>query len=190
MKTKTLPKQQKNIVNGVDVSQIMTVIDHIESDPEYAQFQWRVSNKWIDGGLSRSCIKGFYAGNTEDMTRGKAFIVDADEPAIVAGMDTAPNSMEYILHALASCLTGTLAYHAAVRGIEIKEVESSVVGDMNVQGLLGLEKDVRRGFNKVVVNMRVKSKASIEELTELAMFSPVYDIISNSLPVDFFLTTY
>ncbi len=189
METQALVKQQNNTVNGVDVSQIMMVIGHIEADPTYAQFQWRATNQWIDGGLSRSSIKGFFAGNAEDATRSQAFTIDADEPGIAAGTDTAPNPMEYILHGLASCLTGTLAYHAAVRGIEIEEVESSVTGDMDVQGLFGLSESVRKGFNKVAVDMRVKSDSSVEELTEMALFSPVYDIVSNSLPVDFTLTT-
>jgi uncharacterized OsmC-like protein len=117
-------------------------------------------------------------------------MLDADEPAIAAGKDSAPNSMEYILHALATCLTGTLVYHAAVRGIEIEAVESSYTGDMDVRGLFGLADSVRKGFNKVKINMRVKSEATVEELTELAMYSPVYDIISKSLPVEFNLTNY
>jgi uncharacterized OsmC-like protein len=98
--------------------------------------------------------------------------------------------MEYLLHALATCLTGTLVYHAAVRGIEIEAVESSYTGDMDVRGLFGLSDDVRKGFNKVTVKMRVKSEASAEELTELAMYSPVFDVVSNSLPTEFTLTTY
>ena len=103
----------------------MNVIGAIEADPGYAKFQWRATNQWIDGGLSRSRIKDFFAGNAEDTTREEAFTLDADEPAIAAGQNSAPNSMEYVLHALATCLTGTLVYHAAVRGIEIEAVESS-----------------------------------------------------------------
>ena len=117
-------------------------------------------------------------------------MLDADEPAITAGRDSAPNSVEYVLHALATCLTGTLVSHAAVRGIEIEAVESSYTGDMDVRGLLGLADDVRKGFNKVTVNIRVKSEASAEQLTELALYSPVYDMVSRSLPVEFTLTTY
>jgi uncharacterized OsmC-like protein len=98
--------------------------------------------------------------------------------------------MEYLLHALATCLTGTLVNHAAVRGIEIEAVESAYTGDMDIRGLFGLSDDVRKGFNKVTVNMRVKSEASAEELTELALYSPVYDIVSRSVPVEFTLTTY
>jgi len=178
------------MINGVDVDQIMGVIGAIEADPGYAKFQFRATNQWINGALSRSRIKGFFAGNDEDSTRKQAFILDADEPAIAAGADSAPNSMEYVLHALATCLTGTLVYHAAVRGIAIEAVESSYAGDMDVRGLFGLSDDVRKGFSKVRVEMRVKSEADVETLTELALYSPVYDIVSRSLPVEFALTTY
>ncbi len=190
MTTTNAIEQTKDMTNGVDVGQLMNVIGAIEADPGYAKFQWRATNQWVNGGLSRSRIKDFFAGNAEDTTRKEAFTLDADEPSIAAGQDSAPNSMEYMLHTLATCLTGTLVYHAAVRGIEIEAVESSYTGDMDVRGLFGLADDVRKGFNKVTVKMRVKSEASAEELTELAMYSPVYDIVSNSLPVEFQLTTY
>ena len=188
MTTSNAIEQTKEMTNGVNVDQILDVIGTIEADPGYAKFQWRTTNQWIDGGVSRSRIKDFFAGNAEDTTREEAFTLDADEPTIAAGQNSAPNSMEYVLHALATCLTGTLVYHAAVRGIEIEAVESSYTGDMDVRGLFGLADDVRKGFNKVTVSMRVKSEASAEELTELAMYSPVYDMVSRSLPVEFKLT--
>jgi len=190
MKTRNEVEATPTVVNGVDVSKVKNVINEIEADARYAQFQFRATNRWIGGGHSRSRIKEFFAGNAEDTTRTDPFTLDADEPRIAAGQDSAPNSMEYVLHALATCLTGTLVYHAAVRGIEIDSVESSYTGDMDVRGLFGLSDDVRKGFNKVTVNMRVKSEATPDELTELAMYSPVYDIVSRSLPVEFKLVTY
>jgi uncharacterized OsmC-like protein len=190
MTTSNAIEQATEMTNGVDVGQVMNVIGEIEADPGYANFQWRATNEWIDGGLSRSRIKEFFAGNTEDTTRKEVFMLDADEPKIAAGQNSAPNSMEYVLHALATCLTGTLVYHAAVRGIEIEAVESSYTGDMDVRGLFGLADDVRKGFNNVTVNMRVKSEASAEELTELALYSPVYEMVSRSLPVEFNLTAF
>jgi uncharacterized OsmC-like protein len=190
MTTSNAIRQTKETTNGVDVGQLMDVIGAIDADAGYANFQWRATNQWIDGGVSRSRIQEFFAGNAEDTTRKEAFTLDADEPTIAAGQNSAPNSMEYVLHALATCLTGTLVYHAAVRGIEIEAVESSYTGDMDVRGLFGLTDDVRKGFNKITVNMRVKSEASAEELTELALYSPVYDMISRSLPVEFTLRTY
>jgi uncharacterized OsmC-like protein len=189
MGTSNAVEQKQDMTNGVDVGQVMNVIGAIEADPGYAKFQWRATNQWINGGLSRSRVKEFFAGNAEDTTREEAFTLNADEPKIAAGQNTAPNSMEYVLHALATCLTGTLVYHAAVRGIRIEAVESSYKGDMDVRGLFGLADDVRKGFNKVAVNMRVKSEASAEELTELALYSPVYEMVSRALPVEFTLTT-
>ena len=190
MTTSNAIEQTQDMTNGVDVGQLMNVIGSIEADTGYAKFQWRATNQWIDGELSRSRIKDFFAGNAEDSTRKEAFTLYVDEPPIASGQNRAPNSMEYMLHALATCLTGTLVNHAAVRGIEIEAVESSYTGDMDVRGLFGLADDVRKGFSKVTVNMRVKSGASVEELTEMALFSPVYDVISNSLPIEFTLTTY
>jgi len=190
MTTSNAIEQTKDMMNGVDVGQVMNVIGEIEADPSYAKFQFRATNQWINGGLSRSRIKDFFAGNAEDTTREEAFTLDADEPTIAAGQNTAPNSMEFVLHALATCLTGTLVYHAAVRGIKVDAVESSYSGNMDVRGLFGLADDVRKGFDNVTVSMRVKSKATVEELTDLAMYSPVYDMVSRSLPVDFELTTY
>ena len=190
MTTSNAIEEPKQTTNGVDVGQILDVIGAIEADPGYAKFQFRATNQWIDGARSRSRIKDFFAGNAEDTTRNEAFTLDADEPAIAAGQNRAPNPMEHLLHSLATCLTGTLVYHAAVRGIEIKAVDSSYTGDMDVRGLFGLSDDVRRGFSKVTVDMRVKSDTTAEELTELALYSPVYDVVSRSLPVEFTLTTY
>ncbi|MFV9616619.1 MAG: OsmC family protein [Gammaproteobacteria bacterium] len=190
MTTTNTAEQTIQLINGVDVSQLMNVIGEIEADQNYGKFQFRASNQWINGSLTRSQIKEFHAGNTEDSTRKEAFTIDADEPLIAAGHDTAPNAMEYVLHALASCLTGSMVYHASVRGIGIDSVESSYKGDMDVRGLFGLSEDVRKGFNKVSVEMRVKSQASVDELTECAMFSPVFEMISKALPVEFKLTVY
>ena len=189
MTTSNAAREKADRTNGIDVGRVMDVIGAIEDDPDYAKFQFRATNQWINGALSRSRIKDFFAGKAEDTTREEAFILDADEPTRNAGQDSAPNSVEYVLHALATCLTGTLIYHAAVRGIEIEAVESSYTGDIDVRGLFGLDNEVRKGFNKVTVAMRVKSEATVEELTELALYSPVYEMVSRSLPVEFTLTT-
>jgi uncharacterized OsmC-like protein len=175
---------QTHRVNGVDVEQIHHVIDAINDDSGYGEFQFRARNEWINGGLNRSEIKAFHAGGREDDTRVQPFKLDADEPLLVAGTDSAPNSMEYVLHALVSCLTGTLVYHAAVQGIVINSISSNIEGDMDVRGLLGMADDVRKGFHHVRVTLVVDSDADVETLTELALYSPVYDIVSKSLPVE------
>ena len=189
MTNQTATAETSPVTNGIEVGKVMGVIGNIQADPDYAKFQFRASNHWVDGSISRSRIQGFYAGNAEDTTRSEPFVIDADEPLIAAGRDSAPNAVEYLLHALATCLTGTLAYHAAVRGIEIESIESFYRGDIDVRGLFGLSEEVPKGLNKVQVEMRVKSAASAEELTELAMFSPVYEMVSKAVPVEFSLTT-
>jgi uncharacterized OsmC-like protein len=187
MKAQGTTQVENRKVNGVNVGQVMEIIGSVQDKPENAQFQFRLNNRWVDGGLNRSQVKGYFADGRERDTRSEAFVVDADEPAITAGGDSAPNPMEFVLHSLAGCLTSTMIYHAAVQGIEIESVESSLEGDMDVRGMLGLSGKVRKGYNKVRVRMRVKSAASAATLKELAMFSPVYDIVSNSLPVELVL---
>jgi len=185
MSSYTAIQSKTGNINGVNVEQINHVIESIAADTVFGQFQFRAHNHWINGGLSRSKIKDFFAGGREDDTRSEAFSMDADEPLLVAGQDTAPNSMEYVLHALLSCMTGTLVYHAAVHDIGITSINSRVEGDMDVRGLLGMSDEVRKGFHHVRVIMQVDSDADVETLTELALFSPVYDIVSKSLPVAF-----
>lgn len=171
-------------VNGVTVNRVTDVIGAIEDNADNARFRFGLHNEWVDGGLNRSRIQGYFALGREHETREAPFVVDADEPEITSGGDSAPNPMEYLLHALAGCLTSTLVYHAAVRGIEIESVESALEGDMDVRGMLGMSDDVRKGYRAVRVRMRVKSAASAETLRELALFSPVYDVLSKSLPVE------
>ncbi len=177
-------QDQDATVNGVNVDQLMNLITSIERDTDHAKFQFRLKNRWVDGGRNRSFIKGFYADGREDDTRTEAFVVEGDEPAIAAGGNTAPNPMEFLLHSLAGCLTSTMINHAAVQGIEVGSVESSLEGDMDVRGMLGMSDEVRKGFNRVRVRMRVESAADADTLKALALFSPVYDVVSKSLPVE------
>jgi len=170
-------------VNGVDVDQVMNLIGRIDQDGDLGHCQFRARNAWVTGGLNHSQIQSFYAIGDEDSSRPQPFELTADEPAFLASDDTAPNPVEFVLHALAGCLTTTTTYHAAVRGIEIEAIDSSLEGDLDLRGIFGLSDTVRKGFSEVRVRMRVRSSASIDELRELAMFSPVFDIVSNSLPV-------
>ncbi|MBT5869554.1 MAG: OsmC family protein [Nitrospinaceae bacterium] len=110
--------------------------------------------------------------------------MEADEPLILGGTSNAANPVEYLLHALTSCLTTSLVAHAAVRGITVEDINTSTEGDIDVRGFLGISEEVRNGYQAIRINMKVKSEASAEQLKQLAMFSPVYDTVSNSLPVD------
>jgi len=176
---------EEQTVNGVTVSTIAGIVGDVEENSDNAHFQFRLQNHWVDGGLNRSRVQEYFALGQEQDTRPEPFIIDADEPAINSGGDSTLNPMEFVLHALASCLTSTLVYHSAVQGIEIELVESSLEGDMDVRGMLGMSEESRRAYNAVRVRMQVKGDADAEALKELASFSPVYDLVSNSLPVEF-----
>lgn len=184
MNSQAKAMQQDRAVNGVDVGALFETITAVKQDPGLAEFQFRASNRWIDGGHNRSTILGFHGCRQEDSTRTQPFVLDADEPPVLLGQDRGANPVEYVLHALAACLTTTMVYHAAARGIEIRGVESKLEGDLDLRGFLGLDPNVRKGYRTVRVHMRVDSDASPSTLRELAQYSPVFDIVSNSLPVE------
>ena len=120
----------------------------------------------------------------------RPYVLDNGEPAVLLGNESGVNPVEYVLNALAGCLTTTMVYHAAARGIANEAVESELEGDIDIRGFLGLSNEVRKGYHDVRVRMRVKSAAGPETLAQLAKFSPVYDIVSNSLPVEVMVETY
>jgi uncharacterized OsmC-like protein len=181
---------QPVVTNGVDVTALFDTIKAVKADTALAQFKFRASNRWLDAGHNRSTIQAFYGCKAEDATRAKPFVLDNDEPPVLLGRDAGANPVEYILHALAGCLTTTMVYHAAARGIEIKAVDSALEGDLDLRGFLGISKDVRKGYQAIRVTMRVQSDARPQMLRELAQFSPVYDVVSRSVPVEVNVETY
>jgi len=169
MKTKTL-------INGVDVDLIKNTVGAIQADPEVAQFKFRLTNRWIDGGHNESRTGDFYGARQEN-SHESTFLIDSDEPKMLAGNDVAANPIEYYLTSLASCLTSALVYHAAVNGIEIEQVESELSGDIDLRGYLGISDDVRKGCHDIHVKIRVKtSEENLDKIRELAEFSPVLDL--------------
>jgi uncharacterized OsmC-like protein len=184
-----LATREPVVRNGVDVTALFETIDAVKSNPDIARFQFRARNRWVGGDQNRSTISGFY-GACEEMKHAAPFELDNGEPPVLLGADAAPNPVEYVLHALVGCLTTTLVYHAAARGITVESVESQLEGDLDLRGFLGLSEDVRKGFQAVRVQMRVKSSASPSVLRALAQYSPVYDIVSKSLPVDVSVETH
>ena len=176
--------KHETTVNGVDVPCLTEAIHYFREEPGLARFQFRVRNRWIDRGRNRSEIKNFHAVGQEDVSRQQPFIVDNDEPQALCGSDEAPNPVEYVLHALAGCLTTAMVYHAACRGIHIESVESELEGDLDVRGLYGVSDKVPKGYQAIRVKLRVKSDATAEQLEELAKFSPVYDTLIRPVPVE------
>jgi uncharacterized OsmC-like protein len=173
-------------LNGVDLGRLSGTIDHVAADPALARFQFRARNHWIDGGYSRTTIKDFYGAGQEDATRTEAFTVDSDEPPVLLGQNRAPNTVEYVLHALAACVSGTIVYHAAARGIALEGVETTIHGDLDLRGFLGLNSDVRPGYEQIQVAIKVAGDFDDDQFAELASltrYSPVRDIVSNPVPV-------
>jgi uncharacterized OsmC-like protein len=179
--------------NGVDTEQLFGTLDLIKAQPELARFQFRATNRWIGGAHNRSTIRDFYAAGQEDTSRVEAFTLDAGEPAILLGNDTGANPAEYLLHALAACLTTSIVYVAAARKVELSSVESTLTGDMDVRGALGVDDEPRNGFEHIAVSFRIAGNAPEEKLREVVeraqKRSAVYDMVTNGVPVAVEVTT-
>lgn len=173
----------ENKRNGVNVDQLMATVEAVQGNPELAKFEFRAKNNWIEGGHCVTSVKSFYGVGEEDTTRKKTFTMEADHPNVLLGEDLAPSAAEIVLHALGSCLTAAMTYHAAAQGIDIEGMESSLDGGIDLQGFLGLDPEIRKGYDGIKVKFKVKSDATEEQLRTLSQFSPVFDMISNPTPV-------
>ena len=175
------------IRNGVDCDRLFGTIDAVGEKTELGQFQFRARNRWINGGHNRTTIKEFYGAGQEDLSRAEPFVLDADEPDVLLGENHGANPVEYVLTALAGCLTTSLVYHAAARGITLHEVESRLEGALDVRGLLGMSDEVRNGYERIDVTFTVTGDAPDEVLDELCQVaqqrSPVFDIVSHPVAV-------
>jgi uncharacterized OsmC-like protein len=174
----------EEILNGVNVGAVNELIGVLSEEQDLAKSKFRISNKWINGGHNRSTITDFYGGG-KNISHKEPFILDADEPPILAGEDKGANPVEHLLNALAACMTTTMVYHAAARGIKLEEVESELEGDLDLRGFLAISDDVRSGYQNIRVKFKVKTDAeNVERLKALARLSPVFDVVSNGTRVD------
>jgi uncharacterized OsmC-like protein len=178
--------------NGVDTATLFATLDAVKAAPQAAKFQFRADNRWVDGTHSRGTIHGYF-GAGEERTHERSFTFDADHPAVLVGRDNGPTPVEFVLHALAACLTAGLANIAAARGIRLTEVRSTVSGDIDLNGILGLDPEVRNGYHHITVRFAVRGDAPAEKLRELVAQSQarsaVYDVITNQVPVTIEVTT-
>jgi len=178
--------QADKVVNGVNVTTLFQTVEAVKVNPVVAKFRFNVKNEWLDGAHNRSTISGFH-GAMQDVERSQSFYLDADEHPVLLGRDQGPNAGEYLLQALAACVTSTLIYHAAARGIVIEEVESKVEGDIDLRGFLGTDESVRNGFQNIRMSFEISADLSDQELQELAKlgptFSPVLDSLTKGVPV-------
>lgn len=174
------------MVNGVSVNDLFATIDAVKTTPTIAKFKFRIRNQWESGSRNRSTADAF-SGANQDLSHPRPFLLEADEPAILLGKDLAANPVEYLLHALASCLTTSMVYHAASRGIQINRVESSFEGDIDLHGFLDLNPNIRKGYQEIRVRFKVDADVPDEQLQEVVQLgtghSPVFDSLTQGVPV-------
>lgn len=173
-------------VNGVNVDALFDTVNAVKSNAQIAKFKFRAKNQWKGGAHNRTTVNDF-DGACQTHRRSRPHVFDKDEPPVLLGEDRGANPVEYVLAALAGCLTTSLVFHAAARGIEIEEVESTYEGDIDMRGFLGVDEKVRNGYQDLRVNFKVKGNAPQEQLEELVQLaqkrSPVFDIVSHGVPV-------
>ena len=171
--------------NGVDTATLFATLDAVKADPEIAKFRFRATNTWVSGTHNRSSIHGFH-GAKQEMTHREPFTFDADHPPVLVGADNGPTPVEYVLHALAACLTAGIANIAAARGVTLTEVSSTVEGDIDLLGILGLSDEVRNGYQhiKVSFTLRGDDPEKLRSVVEQSRRrSAVFDVVTNGVPV-------
>jgi uncharacterized OsmC-like protein len=175
------------MTNGLDMEKAEATVAAIQADPSLGRFQFRACNRWVTGGENRSTIRGFYGAGQEDESRSADFVYVNGEPPVLLGDNEGANPVEYLLHALAGCVTTTLVLHAAVRGISIRSIESRLEGDIDVQGLLGLDETVSPGYEAIRMHIDIDADCSdsdLDALMEAAQrHSPVCNTVCRPVPV-------
>ena len=183
--TTTVERQPRN---GVDTPTLFATLDAVKGNPELAKFQFRATNRWVSGTHNRTTIRGFFGAGQEDTSRTQDFAYDADHPAVLVGNGNGPTPVEFVLHALAACLTSGLANIAAARGVTLRSVESTVEGNIDLLGILGLSDQVRNGYQGIRVNFTISGDAPEDVLRGLVeqsrLRSAVYDVVTNGVPVE------
>jgi uncharacterized OsmC-like protein len=168
--------------NGVNVTKLAATIRAIETQPELAGFKFRTRNQWDNGGHNVATVDSFY-GTCQEMEHKKPFILHADEPAVLLGEDNGANPVEYVLAGLSGCMTTTLAYHAAGRGLTLESIESEYEGDIDLRGMLDLDPNCRSGYREIRVKFKVKGDADEATIRELVQKSPVFDTLANPVKI-------
>ena len=187
MKEQHVAAAEATHINGLDAQAAADTIAAMKADKTLARFQFRAKNVWISGGENRSTIRDFYGAGREDVSRTEAFVFTNGEPPVLLGNNEGGNPVEFLLHALAGCVTTTFVLHAMARGITIRELSTQLEGDMDLQGLLGLDESVSPGYEEIRIKLNVKADCSDEELDDLLAYterhSPVCNTVCRPVPV-------
>lgn len=174
-------------INGLDMDALVGTLDAVRQNPSLGAFEFRARNQWISGGENRSRIKEFYGAGSEDESRTEAYEFTNGEPPVLLGDNEGANPAEFLLHALAGCVTTTTVLHATARGIRIESLSTELVGTIDVQGLLDIDDGVPVGYEQIRIRMDIKADCSDAELDELLDFakdhSPVCNTVCRPVPV-------
>ena len=186
MTTDVMEKPAKVAMNGVDVPTLLGTIGAVGEQPVAAQFQFRANSNWVKGTHSRATINGFF-GAGQEHERDEDFVAEGDHPAVLCGADNAPTPVEYLLSALAACITAGIGNIASARQIKLNAVKVKVDGDIDLQGLLGLNDEVRNGFQKIRATVEIDGDAEAEKLAKVVQQSvarsAVFDMLKNGTDV-------
>lgn len=173
-------------MNGVDTPALFATIGVVADQPALAKFQFRANGTWLNGTHMQTTMSGFFGAGGEHVHK-QPYVADADHPAVLVGADNGPTPVEWLLHAIAACLTAGIANIAAARGVKLTSVESSVEGDIDLRGILGLSDEVRNGFSGIRVTFKIAGDASAETLKKIVeqsrARSAVFDVLTNGTPV-------
>lgn len=189
MNTNTIERPARN---GVDVPTLLATLDVVKGAPAAAQFQFRATNRWVSGNHSRTTIHDFF-GAGEEREHVRVYSFDGDHPEVLVGEDNGPTPVEYLLVGLTACLTAGIGNIASVRGVDLYEVESTIEGDIDLNGIFGFDPNARNGYQQIRVHFTIKGDASDEVLREIVeqsrQRSAVYDVLTNGVPVSVDVTT-
>jgi uncharacterized OsmC-like protein len=183
----THAKQAPATVNGLDTGHMTATVEAIRATPSLARFEFRARNQWIGGGENRSTIQDFYGCGQEDTSREQPFVFTNGEPPVLLGANEGANPVEFLLHALAGCVTTTTVLHATARGIRIRSLSTELSGSIDMQGLLDLDPSVPVGYDQIHIKMHIEADCSDRELDDLLVFahahSPVCTTVCRPVPV-------
>lgn len=188
MQTTTPTPTMSKTMNGLDLKQMYETLEALKAQPMLARFEFRNRNRWVDGGENVSTIRDFHGAGREDDSRREPFVFTNGEPPVLLGANEGANPVEFLLHALAGCVTTTTVLHAAARGIRIEEMSTEMAGDIDLQGLLGLDDAVSPSYERIRMTVHIKADCTREELEDLLNFardhSPVCNTVCRPVPVE------
>ena len=186
--TTNTTRQPPNVpLNGLDTSKLQQTVETLRRDKTLARFEFRASNRWVGGAENRSTIQDFFGAGAEDRSRPLPFTFTNGEPPVLLGKNEGANPVEFLLHALAGCVTTTTVLHATARGIRIESMSTELAGDIDLQGLLDLDQSVPAGYRQITMKVDIEADCSDAELDDLLKYahghSPVCTTVCRPVPV-------